>query len=88
MAMPAGRGLFRRVIAQSGAAHHTLPADVAAGIAKRFCELVSVEATDRDAIDWAERHAIPDCHFKRVPGYLYAETRAQEQELEHAFAQV
>jgi para-nitrobenzyl esterase len=51
LAMPGGRGLFHRAIAQSGAAHHTLPTDVAATIAKRFCELVSLDPTDRDALE-------------------------------------
>ena len=51
MAMPAARGLFHRAIAQSGAAHHTLPPDVAATVAKRFCELVAIDPNDRDALE-------------------------------------
>lgn len=51
LAMPAARGLFQRAIAQSGAAHHTLPSDVAVAVAKRFCGLLSVDPTDRDALE-------------------------------------
>ena len=60
MAMPAARGLFHRAIAQSGAAHHTLPSDVAATVAKRFCELISVDPNDRDAIEGVPDERIID----------------------------
>ena len=38
MGVPTAKGLFERVIAQSGAAHNVLPAEVAARIAEKFAE--------------------------------------------------
>jgi para-nitrobenzyl esterase len=49
LAMPRAEGLFRRVIAQSGAAHHVISAATARRIGQRLAEQLGVEAT-REAI--------------------------------------
>lgn len=38
MGCPTAQGLFSRAIAQSGAAHHTLPPDAAQAVGRTFCE--------------------------------------------------
>ncbi|HEY2300856.1 MAG TPA: carboxylesterase family protein [Acidimicrobiales bacterium] len=45
MAMPKARGLFRRVVAQSGAGHHALSPATAARVAGYLAEDLGVEAT-------------------------------------------
>ncbi|MFH8371603.1 carboxylesterase/lipase family protein [Streptomyces sp. NPDC018031] len=45
MAMDRARGLFHRVVAQSGAGHHTHPVDVARRITERLAALAGVEHT-------------------------------------------
>lgn len=45
LAMPSARGLFRRAILQSGAAHHTLSAATAAKVAGHVAEEVGAEPT-------------------------------------------
>lgn len=53
---PRAAGLFRGVIAQSGAAHHVLPAEAGTVVADRFLEalgtddVIGVEAADADAV--------------------------------------
>jgi para-nitrobenzyl esterase len=42
LASPAARGLFRRAVAQSGAAHHVAPSDHAAGVAERLLHHLGV----------------------------------------------
>jgi para-nitrobenzyl esterase len=49
LAVPRAEGLFRRVILQSGAAHHVIPAETAARIGARLAEVLGVPAT-REAI--------------------------------------
>ncbi|HZY75447.1 MAG TPA: carboxylesterase/lipase family protein [Jatrophihabitantaceae bacterium] len=49
LAMPAASGLFRRAIAQSGAARCVLSADTAARIGRSLCELLGVEPS-REAV--------------------------------------
>lgn len=49
LAMPGAAGLFRRAIAQSGAAQCVLSADTAARLGRSLCELLGVEAT-REAV--------------------------------------
>ena len=49
ISMPRAEGLFRRAIAQSGAAHHVTAAEPARRIARRLAELLGVPAT-REAI--------------------------------------
>lgn len=49
LGMPRADGLFRRAIAQSGAAHHVIPAATARLVCQRFAEKLGVEAT-REAI--------------------------------------
>jgi carboxylesterase type B len=49
LSMPRAKGLFRRAIAQSGAAHHVSSADSARRVAQRLAERLGVEAM-RDAI--------------------------------------
>ncbi len=45
LGMPRAEGLFRRAIAQSGAAHHVIPAATARLVTQRFAEKLGVEAT-------------------------------------------
>lgn len=45
MAMPRAQGLFHRVIAQSGAGHHTHPADVARRLTGRLAALAGTDGT-------------------------------------------
>jgi carboxylesterase 2/para-nitrobenzyl esterase len=49
LSMPRAKGLFRRAIAQSGAAHHVSSAATAKRVGQRFAEKLGVEAT-REAI--------------------------------------
>jgi para-nitrobenzyl esterase len=49
LAMPAAAGLFRRAIAQSGAARCVLSAETAARLGRSLCELLGIEAT-REAV--------------------------------------
>src|SRR6476469_66338 len=49
LAMPRAEGLFRRAIAQSGAAHHAIPRATARRVLHRLTETLGVEAT-REAI--------------------------------------
>ena len=49
LALPRAEGLFRRAIAQSGAAHHVISAATARRVGQRFAEKLGVEAT-REAI--------------------------------------
>ena len=49
LAMPRAEGLFRRAIAQSGAAHHVISAATARRVGQRLAEKLGVEAT-REAI--------------------------------------
>lgn len=44
-AMPVARGLFHRVIAQSGAGHHAVSVDTATKISSKLAELLGVEPT-------------------------------------------
>ncbi|MCZ6855849.1 MAG: carboxylesterase family protein [Gammaproteobacteria bacterium] len=49
---PCAQGLFRAAIAQSGAAHHTLPAEAGEKVADRFLDVLGVnDAIGIDAID-------------------------------------
>ncbi len=50
LAAPAARGLFRRAIAQSGAAHHGISLDSSRRVAEQFCALVAVEREDSEAL--------------------------------------
>lgn len=49
LAMPRARGLFRRAIAQSGAAHHVISVEAARRVGERLAERLGVTAT-REAI--------------------------------------
>lgn len=49
LSMPRSEGLFRRAIAQSGAAHHVVPVAAARLVAQHFAEKLGVEPT-RDAV--------------------------------------
>lgn len=49
LSMPRTRGLFRRAIAQSGAAHHAISVGTAQRVAQRLCEQLGVELS-REAI--------------------------------------
>jgi carboxylesterase type B len=49
LSMPRAEGLFRRAIAQSGAAHHVISADSARRVCQRLAETLGVAAT-REAI--------------------------------------
>ena len=49
LALPRAEGLFRRAIAQSGAAHHVISAASARRVGQRFADKLGVEAT-REAI--------------------------------------
>jgi carboxylesterase type B len=49
LAMPRAEGLFRRAIAQSGAAHHAIPRATARRVLHRLAETLGIEAT-REAI--------------------------------------
>jgi para-nitrobenzyl esterase len=49
LAMPRAEGLFRRAIAQSGAAHHAMSVETARQVGQRLAERLGVEAT-REAI--------------------------------------
>jgi para-nitrobenzyl esterase len=45
ISMPRAEGLFRRAIAQSGAAHNVIPAEAAERVGRRLAERLGVEAT-------------------------------------------
>ncbi len=49
LSMPRAEGLFRRAIAQSGAAHQVIPAETARKVGRQLAERLGVEAT-REAI--------------------------------------
>ncbi len=49
LSMPCAEGLFRRAIAQSGAAHHAIPVATARTVGQRLAERLGVEVT-REAI--------------------------------------
>lgn len=46
LGLPRAAGLFRRAIAQSGAAHHTLPLEAAEKVTDLFCEELGVRSVD------------------------------------------
>jgi para-nitrobenzyl esterase len=46
LGLPRAAGLFRRAIAQSGAAHHTLPVEAAEKVADLFCDALGVRSAD------------------------------------------
>jgi para-nitrobenzyl esterase len=46
LAVPKAEGLFRRAIAQSGAAHHTLPLEAGEKVADLFCDELGVNSVD------------------------------------------
>jgi para-nitrobenzyl esterase len=50
LGMDASQGLFRRAIAESGAAHHTLSSTAADRVARRVLELADVRPGDWDAL--------------------------------------
>ena len=62
---PRAAGLFRGAIAQSGAAHHTLPAERSADHGRLFCELAGID-------DLASARALP------VEAVLGAQGRVEE----------
>jgi para-nitrobenzyl esterase len=45
MAMPAARGLFRRAVLQSGAAHHTISKETARIVGRKLADALAVEPT-------------------------------------------
>ena len=46
LAVPKASGLFRRAIAQSGAAHHTVPMEVGEKVADLFCDALGVRRAE------------------------------------------
>ncbi|MYJ01857.1 MAG: carboxylesterase family protein, partial [Chloroflexi bacterium] len=43
-------GLFHRAIPQSGAAHHSLPIDIAEEVCRRYCAILEVSPEDADSL--------------------------------------
>ena len=70
VAIPRARGLFRRAIAQSGAAHHVISAATAQRVGRRLAEELGVEAT-REAIA-----AVPVDRLLRAQAALRADLAA------------
>jgi para-nitrobenzyl esterase len=50
MASPAASGRFKRVICQSGAAHHALPREVSGRLTRRFLEIIDIAPGDTDGL--------------------------------------
>jgi para-nitrobenzyl esterase len=69
---PRARGLFRGAIAQSGAAHHTFPAERSAEIGRLFCELAGVD--DLEGARALPVEAVLDAQ-RRVEEKVAADTR-------------
>lgn len=76
LAMPAARGLFRRAIAQSGAAHNTVGADMA-----RIVTAVYAEALGVDACDISAWRALPLDRVLAAEQELVDVTLAQDERL-------
>jgi carboxylesterase 2/para-nitrobenzyl esterase len=70
LSVPRAEGLFRRAIAQSGAAHHVLPAATAQRVGQRLAERLGV-AADREAIA-----AVPLDRLLQVEAELTADLAA------------
>ena len=68
LALPAARGLFRRAILQSGAAHTTASVELADRVAARFLELAGVRAQAPEAL-----RALPAERLLEVQQALLAE---------------
>lgn len=64
-AMPAARGLFSRVIAQSGAGHHVVSTGAADAIAARLAELLGIEPT-AEAFAGVPLDTLLDAHLELV----------------------
>ncbi|MCU1603191.1 MAG: Carboxylesterase [Frankiales bacterium] len=67
---PAASGLFAKAVCQSGAAHHSLPAEVAKGVASRLCELLEVGEGDVEALQAVPVEQLVQAAFRMA----YAET--------------